>query len=346
MKSLDHNNLPLQPEWIGLDAPNHKARRISLRNVIVALLLSIVFFLVFCFVALHGFIAWVLSNPTVAPLYSNPKIAKNLDYSDIIFPAADGSRMMQGWYIPADSSRKTIVFSHGYGANREESWIPMYDLAHFAHRLNFNVLMFDYGFAAGGTGDSKEVATGGKKEAQQLLGAIQFAKRHGGDEVIVWGFSMGAGTALQAALHSEDIDGMILDSTFLLEPDTMYHNIRQHLDLPRHPSLEIIGLLLPVLNGTSLRQIPYQAVKTEDYPFPILFIHGTEDDKAPYPIAEKLAENQTNPLSDVWIVKDSHHELIFREHPKEYLRLVSSFLGRLEASMSSSSASASAGSNP
>lgn len=311
----------IQPELLLPPSP-----RFSLKNILIALLLSLIFFLSFCFIALHGFIAWVLSNPTVAPLYSNPKLAKNLDYEDILFPAADGSRMMQGWYIPAEDSSKTIVFSHGYGANREETWIPMYDLAHFAHNLDFNVVMFDYGFAAQ---NSKEVATGGKKEAQQLLGAIQFAKQRGSQEIIVWGFSMGAGTALQAALKTDDIDGMILDSTFLLEPDTMYHNIRQHIGLPRHPSLEIIGMVLPVLNGTSLRQIPYQEVKSKDYPFPIQFIHGTRDEKAPYPIAEKLAENQSNPASGVWIVEGSYHELIYREHPKQYLRLVSTFLSRV-----------------
>lgn len=309
------------PEPIGLGG-----KRVSIKHVIVALLLSILFFLLFCFVSLHGYIAWVLSNPKVAPIYSNPQLAKNLSYENVIFPAEDRSRMMQGWYIPAVGSEKTIVFSHGYGANREESWIPMYDLAHFAHQLDFNVLMFDYGFAAE---NSKEVATGGKKEAQQLLGAISLAKQKGGEEIIVWGFSMGAGTALQAALTNTDIDGMILDSTFLLEPDTMYHNIQQHIDLPRHPSLEIIGLLLPALNGTSFHQIPYSQVKSKDYSFPTLFIHGTKDEKAPYPIAEKLAKNQSNPNSDVWIVEDSHHELIFREHPKEYLRKVSTFLSRV-----------------
>lgn len=310
------------PEATGLGV-----KRISLKHVIVALLLSILFFLLFCFVSLHGYIAWVLSNPKVAPIYSNPQLAKNLSYENVMFPAEDGSRMMQGWYIPAVGSEKTIVFSHGYGANREETWIPMYDLAHFAHQLDFNVLMFDYGFAAE---NSKEVATGGKKEAQQLLGAISLAKQKGGEEIIVWGFSMGAGTALQAALTSTDIDGMILDSTFLLEPDTMYHNIQQHIGLPRHPSLEIIGLLLPALNGTSFHQIPYSQVKSKDYAFPTLFIHGTKDEKAPYPIAEKLSENQSSPDSDVWIVEGSHHELIFREHPKEYLRKVSTFLSRVE----------------
>lgn len=327
MTPSDRNDLPLQVVLKDQLAPP-PLRRISLKHIVIALLLSILFFLIFCFIALHGYIAWVLSNPNVAPLYSNPKLSKNLEYENVLFPAADGSRIMQGWYIPAsEPSSKTIVFSHGYGANREESWIPMYDLAHFAHRLNYNVVMFDYGFAAE---NSKEVATGGKKEAQQLLGAIQLAKQRGGQDIIIWGFSMGAGTALQAALYSEDIDGMILDSTFLLEPDTMYHNIHQHMNLPRHPSLEIIGLLLPVINGTSLGQIPYSEVKTTDYPFPTMFIHGTEDEKAPYPIAKRLAENQTHPASAVWIVKGSHHELVFREHPKQYLRVVSTFLSRVE----------------
>ncbi|AIQ11129.1 alpha/beta hydrolase [Paenibacillus durus] len=300
--------------------------KIRIKHVIVALLLSVFFFLVFCFISLHAYITWVLSNPTVAPLFSNPALSKGLKYEDVTFPASDGSRNIQGWYIPSKNSAKTIVFSHGYGANREESWVPMYDLAHFAHRLNFNVIMFDYGFASH---NNKDVATGGKKESRELLGAIQLAKQRGAKEIVVWGFSMGAGTALQTGLVTKDVDAIILDSTFLLEPDTLYHNIRQNIDLPRHPSLEIMEMLFPVLNGTGLNQIPYAKVQAEDYPYPILFMHGTQDDKAPYPIAEKLAANQTNPYSGSWIVEGAHHELLFREHPREYLRRVSAFLSNV-----------------
>ncbi|SEU29132.1 alpha/beta hydrolase [Paenibacillus sp. NFR01] len=314
-------------------SPKLSLRKIRLKHIVVSLLLSAFFFFVFCFVALHAYIAWVLSNPVVAPLYSTPKLAKGLEYEDIRFPAKDGSRMMQGWYIPAAGSAKTIVFSHGYGANREESWVPMYDLAHYAHSMNFNVVMFDYGFASQ---INKDIATGGKKESQQLLGAVQYAKEHGAKEIVVWGFSMGAGTALQAGLVTKDVDAMILDSTFLLEPDTLYHNIKNNIDLPRQPSLEIMKLLFPVLNGTGLGQIPYAKVKAEDYPFPVLFIHGTNDEKAPYPIAEQLAANQTNPYSESWIVEGSHHELLFREHPREYLRRVSAFLGNVQTSLQQS----------
>ena len=305
-------------------------RFIRAKHIIVALLVTTIFFLIFCFVALHAYIAWVLSNPTVAPLYSNPLQAKSMNYENVTFPALDDSRMMHGWYIPAEGSKRTIVFSHGYGANREESWVPMYDLAHYAHSLNYNVLMFDYGFAAQ---YNKDVATGGKIEAQQLLGAIKLAKERDAEQIIVWGFSMGAGTALQAGLQTEDVDAMILDSTFLLEPDTLYHNIKNQINLPRHPSLEILQVLFPVLNGTSLNQIPYQQVKSYDYPFPVFFIHGTKDVKAPFGIAEWLASNQTNSLSDAWIVEDSHHELVFREHSSEYLHRVSSFLGKVKTSL-------------
>lgn len=326
MSMVTGNNAPLSQ--ISDTPTGLSTRMIRFKHILLALLLSVVFFLIFCFIALHAYIAWVLSNPTVAPLYSNPKLAKDMEYESVLFPSIDGKQNMNGWYIPAENSTRTIVFSHGYGANREESWIPMYDLAHYAHNLNFNVLMFDYGFASQ---TSKEVATGGKEEKQELLGAIQLAKQRGAKQIVVWGFSMGAGTALQAGLETKDVDAMILDSTFLLEPDTLYHNIKNQIDLPRHPSLEILELLFPVLNGTSLDQIPYTEVKKNDYPFPTLFIHGTKDDKAPYPIAEKIASNQTHPDSDSWIVEGSRHELIFREHPREYLRRVSTFLGKLQS---------------
>lgn len=305
--------------------PALSTRLIRFKHIVVALILSIIFFLVFCFIALHAYIAWVLSYPAVAPVYSNPMLSKGMEYEEVTFPASDGSRNVSGWYIPAEeNSSKTIVFSHGYGANREESWIPMYDLAHYAHQQNFNVIMFDYGFASQNT---RVVATGGKAESKQLLGAVQLAKQKGAQEVVVWGFSMGAGTALQAALQTEDIDAMILDSTFLLEPDTLYHNIQNQIDLPKQPTLQILTMLFPILNGTSLNSIPYQEVSSKAYDIPIFFIHGTQDEKAPYPMAELFASNQTNPNSDVWTVEEARHELIYREHPREYLNKVSSFLG-------------------
>lgn len=319
--SIHSSALPLPGT---VDLPSRAAVRSRFKHMIIALFLSGLLSIVVLYLVLHAFIAWMFANPQVPPLFSNPLEAKGMAYETVAFPAADKHTLVDGWYIPAaDDSKRTIIFSHGYGANREEYWVPMYDLASFAHRLGYNAIMFDYGFASEA---HKTSATGGYLEKQQLLGAVQLAKARGAEEVLVWGFSMGAGTALQAGLMTDDIDGMILDSTFLLEPDTLYHNLQTFIDIPKQPSLNILRGMFPLLNGTSLKQIPYDEVKTHPYTIPTLFIHGTEDTKAPFTIAEQIAAAQDPRLSSAWIVPAAQHEMIYRLHSKEYLQKVSAFL--------------------
>jgi pimeloyl-ACP methyl ester carboxylesterase len=142
---------------------------------------------------------------------------------------------------------------------------------------------------------------------------------------------MGAGIALQAALHSNaSMKGLILDSTFLLEPDTLYYNLRQHLPLTRFPSVLLMKLLFPLLNGVHMGQIPYSEIRTKQYDVPILMIHGKQDDKAPYEIALSISENQiSNKNSALWLLPNGKHELIFRVWPEEYLDRSFSFMAGL-----------------
>jgi pimeloyl-ACP methyl ester carboxylesterase len=302
-------------------------RRIG--RIVLSILLSAALAIVLLYSGFHAYIAWKLTYPDVAALVSNPKLAKNLGYSDVSFASADGQSMVNGWWIPADGSRQTVVLSHGYGANREESWVPMYDLADMLHHLHYNVLMFDYGFA---NHNHPSPATGGRLESRQLLGAIHYAKEQGTDELIVWGFSMGAGTALQAALHDAPVDAMILDSTFLPNEDTLYTNLKQsNLNLPRYPSLPLIRWFLPLFSGTALNQIPAKLAQETPFNFPIFLIHGTADSKAPAYLSENVARAQTNPYTQLWIVKDAFHEMIYRTHTKEYVDRTTAFLGEVHA---------------
>ncbi|TJY42405.1 alpha/beta fold hydrolase [Cohnella pontilimi] len=301
-------------------------RRIG--RILLSILLIAASALILAFCVLHAYIAWKLSHPDVAALASNPMAAKNLAYSDVTFPSADGRSILSGWWIPAESGQ-SVVLSHGYGANREESWVPMYDLADMLHQKGYNVLMFDYGFA---NHRHPMPATGGRLESQQLLGAIQFAKQQGSDQLIVWGFSMGAGTALQAALHQAPVDGMILDSTFLPNEDTLYFNLEQSkLKLPKYISMQMIRWFLPIVGGTSLDQIPAAAAQHTSFDFPILLIHGTADNKAPAYLSENVAHAQKNPNSGLWIVKGAIHEMIYRTRTKEYNARIDAFLGEVQA---------------
>lgn len=307
------------------------------RKVIWLLLGSFLILIVSLILAFHAFIAWTLARPVIAPLSSNPMKAVKLPYEDIQFSSSNGSSNLEGWYIPAASeidtsaaSDKTVIFSHGYGGNREELWVPLYSLAKELNKRHYNVVMFDYGYVQPG---SERIVTAGVQESKELLGAVKYARERGAQEVYVWGFSMGAGTALQAALHSEDITGMILDSTFILNADTLYHNMKQHVDLPKFPSLNLVRLFFPLINGVSLNQVPFNSVTNKTYDIPIFFIHGTEDTKAPHEIIEGVYDRQKeNALSKLWIYPGGQHELIYRSEPSQYLEQTMDFLQRIKTS--------------
>ncbi len=275
------------------------------------------------FVAFHAYAAYLFSYPPIVSIGSNPQLAVNLAYSDVVFPSGDGQSQVEGWWIPATDSRKTVVLSHGYGTNREEPWVPMYDLAGLLNGMQYNVLMFDYGYA---NPDNPLAATGGIAESQQLIGALRFARLQGSEELVVWGFSMGAGTALQAALQAERVDAMILDSTFLPDENTVYANIGNYIRLPKYPTVSLLRLFLPIMAGASFDDVPSAQAQETDYPFPIFLVHGTADDKAPVSIAENVARAQTNPLSRLWVVPGAIHEMIYRTHTEEYVARLSAFL--------------------
>lgn len=277
-------------------------------------------------VAFYGYLSWILARPSIEGLTSNPLKAVGLPYEDITFSSIQQPSKLSGWFIPGSDSDKTVIFSHGYAGNREEFWIPIYDIAKALHQQHYNVLMFDYGYV---DAHPDRVVTAGVKESKELLGAISFAKSKGAKQIYIWGFSMGAGTALQAALSSRDITGMVLDSTFVLEPDTLMYNLGQKYQLPAFPTLDMLQILFPLMNGVSLDQIPYEKVKTTAFPMPILMIHGMKDRLAPYTLAEDIIAHQKNPESRLWLLPKRGHERIYRYQPKEYLQQSMQFLSKV-----------------
>lgn len=339
--------LPLESGFPGTNQPfpfidpdqlfARRKAKLRVKHMVVASVASVTAMCLLAIVIFHGYVAWMLAYPYVAPLSSNPKAAIGLDYEDIVFPSHSGNTTVSGWFIPAGSelaggeqSARTVVFSHGYGANREETWVPMYDLSKLLHGLGYNVLLFDYGYASK---EYKAPATGGLEESQQLLAAIDYAQSRGAEDIVVWGFSMGAGTALQTALQTDAIDAMILDSMFIPSPEALFDNLNQFITLPKFPSLPLIESLIPLWTGSSFGSIPADEVMTKDFNIPIFIIHGTNDSKAPYETAEIVAAEQGNPLSRSWIVADGQHEMLFQVHPREYIQRAALFLNQVDGQL-------------
>lgn len=328
------NPFPLGDAKSLLQARKTKSRS---KHLLVASIASLTAMCLLLVIIFHAYVAWMLAYPYVAPLTSNPKAAIGLDYEDVIFPSKSGNTTVSGWFIPANTdsdtgtatsaaSVRTVVFSHGYGANREETWVPMYELSKMLHGLNYNILLFDYGYASK---EYKAPATGGLEESQQLLAAVDYAKFRGAEDIVVWGFSMGAGTALQAALQTDEIDAMILDSLFIPSPEALFDNLNQFVSLPRF-SLPLIETLIPLWTGSSFGSIPASEVIANTYKIPMYIIHGTNDVKAPFQTAEAIAADQGNMLSRSWIVEGGQHEMLFQVHPREYIQRAALFLSQVD----------------
>lgn len=304
-------------------------RKSKLTHFSIASVVSLLAFIGIIVIVSHAIIAWNLAFPYVPPLESNPIDKKALNYEVVVYPSRGGETTVDSWFIPAvasaagEESKRTVVLSHGYGANREESWVPMYDLAELMHDLGYNVIMFDYGYASQ---SYSAPATWGAEEKNQLLAAVDYAKERGAEKIIVWGFSMGGGTALQAALETEHIDGLILDSLFLPSPETLYTNIKQYIGLPKYPTTAIIGKLLPLWTNHAFSNAPADTVLHTTYDIPLFIIHGTADNKADVYIAERIAANQAAPQSRLWVIEGGQHELLFRKDPNLYMKNVAQFL--------------------
>jgi dipeptidyl aminopeptidase/acylaminoacyl peptidase len=296
-------------------------------KIIIFTALILVSAFIVAVIGIYGYIAWLLGRPSHDALQSNPQLSVGLPFEDISFLSTNGKTKLGGWYIPsAEPSAKTVIFSHSYGGNREEPWMPIYKIAAALNKKHFNVLMFDYAYA---NKENHQAFTGGIKESKELLGAIDYVKQRGADKVVIWGFSMGAGTSLQAALQTKDITAMVLDSTFIATPETMFQNVKKMLALPENPSKTLIHYLFPLVNGGGFNQIPYQKVLSNTYSMPIFLIHGKEDERSPYTIIQQIADNQSaNTSSSLWLKPKAKHELVYDADPKAYFKKTMEFIDK------------------
>lgn len=140
---------------------------------------------------------------------------------------------------------------------------------------------------------------------------------------------MGGGTALQAALETDAINALMLDSLFLPSPDTLYTNIQQYIGLPKYPTTAIISKLLPLWTNHAFSNQPAQAVLAKQYDIPLYIMHGTADNKADVHIAEQIAGNQKLVQSQLWVVEGGQHELLFRKDPNLYMKKIAQFLSSI-----------------
>jgi len=214
----------------------------------------------------------------------------------------------------------TIVVCHGWPGNKDD----MRGLADVLADAGFNVLAFD--FRNWGESDAGPV-TLGYREAQDVLGAVAFAKaRRPGrpHRTGVFGLSMGGAASLLAAASCPEIEAVVADSSYTRLDRAVTGAFRSLwgaaapvFALPtRWVGERLIGTAMPDVS-------PVRAIERLS-PRPVLIIHGTRDRLIDVREAQALYQTSGDPKA-LWLVEGADHGETRRTAPREYDRRVVGF---------------------
>jgi fermentation-respiration switch protein FrsA (DUF1100 family) len=183
-------------------------------------------------------------------------------------------------YLPNDSARYTILYSHG---NAE-------DLGHLFHVLRalrdagFSVVGYDYRGYGQSTGSRPTVG----KATEDAEAVYQFAVHELGvepDRLILHGRSLGSGPTMELAMR-HPVAGIVLESAF-----TSTYRV-----------LTRVGLL------------PFDRFRNIDYignvRSPVLVIHGTDDWLIPPAHGRMLFTGAPEPKQSFWVDGAVHNDLV------------------------------------
>ncbi len=242
----------------------------------------------------------------------------NLSYENITFKSTD-RLLIKGWLIKHPAPKGTIIFAHGYNANRGKL-----EVAAFFNWAGFSVLMFDFR----GHGESEgDYISMGYHESKDILGAIIFLSQREDvnlDYLYGFGQSMGAAALIFAQEQKPSFDGLILESTY---PD-LHQNIatrfKRTYGLPKFPfatSMTLFGSLILGVNSFStspINSIPKVRM-------PVFLIHDLSDNSVSLENAWDLY-NAANEPKKLWIVENASHTGAYTAAEEEFERRVLSFL--------------------
>ncbi len=308
-----------------VQADYESRRRIGRKSRIIFSALLILLLATGCILGISGYVGWNLTHPVRQSLDATPG-SVGIVYQEVSFPSRIDGLTMRGWLMRSSESRDTVIFAHGYRKNRLNSDVPILPIARELLAQGYNVLMFDFR----NSGESEgSVTSVGQYEVRDLLGAVDYIKTQPdlNGEIVLYGFSMGASTAIIAGAQEEDVSAVIADSPFADLKTYLHENLSVWSELPSVPFNQAFFIVVPPLTG--LRPDTVSPVR-EIVNFngrPILLIHGQAD--IDVPIANSLMLQQAYPDVRLLCVPGGTHVKNYEASPEVYLSTVKDFLNKI-----------------
>lgn len=224
-----------------------------------------------------------------------------LNFEDVVFKSADGLDL-SGWYIPAKSSKLTVLFCHGNGGNIGHRL----DSINIFYNLGMNCFIFDYrGY---GNSPGKPTEEGTYIDAMAAYKWLTEEKKTAAEDIIIFGRSLGGVVAAQLA-GRVDAGALVVESAF-----TSYVGIGKEY--------------YPYMPVRWFARFSYSTIDyIRDVHFPVMLIYSRNDEVVPYKFGLTLYEAANEPKEFIEIF-GSHNDCflasgeIYTEVWEKWLKLI------------------------
>ena len=255
--------------------------------------------------------------------YSN--YTKNLEPRDAGIPQEDlwittpDGVPLSCWLVRHQKAQGTIIYLHGVG----DCKIGGIALASFFYSLGYNVFLYDsrHHGASGG-----KYCTYGFYEKHDVSTAIDYLQ--GREDVRlgnvgIFGTSMGAAVAIQAAAVDVRIDGVVAEAAFTTLRSIAVDYQRRLIKLPWHFLRNVAFARSQTVAGFKARFVsPIEDVKKLHCP--ILFVHGIQDAFIDVEHSKQLYREAKEPKK-LLLIEGANHNNVWETGGTTYHEALESF---------------------
>lgn len=233
---------------------------------------------------------------------------------------------LHGFWIPAEKQpRGTVLMAHGYRSTMLLDFHLPFELF---HRLGMNILVPEQ--RTHGKSEGRFITFGVKESRDMEDWLAYYYQKLGKWPVLLYGISMGASTMLYLSDRrlAGDVRGIIADCGFTSPADIIGTVYKKVVHLPPKVSLWVAGIFSRLFAGFGLWEKDTRKT-VERSRYPILFIHGQEDDFVPL---EMTIQGYAACSSEkkLLIVPKATHGLSFLTDGFGYTKAVIDFLKDIE----------------
>ena len=294
-----------------------------------------VLFFLFCYIIVTGLMSISYAGKVIRPAKEPvAPINRNIayPYTSASFRSRADNVQLSGWHFNAQKTKNALIVVHGFGGNRFPFGEDTLEFVDSIIEIGFNVLVFDLRNSGGAvTGTSAF----GLHEKNDVLGAVDYMKNAGYENIALLGISTGANAAALAGAEApiEDVAALILDSP-IVDMRSYIMSLVHEMNpaLPEFP----FDYVTPVLVGLNLNGDIRDADATRSLenfmPRNVQLIYGSNDEIVSLSEITGLYNDYMSRAVgkiSIWNVPAASHGECYMADKDEYIARVTLFLRRI-----------------